>query len=239
MHATLSAHVNNKNKIAFLIVPIKRSFLFNNVEVRLVPWHGQDVHPNGNAFYVNNGEGGVIGVRVYPNGRKVLVNPSYAKPAPGLKRPRKEGYMQFRHAWGEGEYILISHAVYSAWVGPIPERMTIDHINGVTTDNRFENLRCVSLEVNMRDGGFLRKLRNKGINPAAIDRAILLRYYSRMAELKPVITSYRYEHLSYQDLRYILYHEYFFVDQFVKRYKTAKNYAKRLEKITPAHESRK
>ena len=194
-------------------------FVFNNVLVKLVPWHGQDVHPNGNAFYVNNGEGGVIGVRVYPNGRKVLVNPAMQKTRGD---GTKQEYLHFNHVWGDGEHLEVSHAVYSSWVGPIPEGMTIDHINGVTTDNRFENLRCVSLEVNMRDGGFLRKLRNKGINPAAIDRAILLRYYSRMAELKPVITSYRYEHLSYQDLRYILYHEYFFVDQFVKRFKTRK-----------------
>ena len=195
-------------------------FVFNNVLVKLVPYHGQDTHPNGNAFYISRD--GSYGVRVYPDGRKVLVNPSYAKPAPGLKRPRKEGYMQFRHAWGFKIYILASHAVYSAWVGPIPDGMTIDHINGVTTDNRFENLRCVTLEVNKRDGGFLRKLRNKGFKPELIMRELLLRYYSRMAELKPVITSYRYQHLSYQDLRYVLYHEYFFVDQFVKRFKTAK-----------------
>ena len=188
-------------------------FVFNNVLVKLVPWHGQDVHPNGNALYISRD--GSYGVRVYPNGHKVLVNPSYAKPAPGLKRPREEGYMQFRHAWGHQIGIYVSHAVYLAWVGPIPDDMTIDHINGVTTDNRFENLRCVTLEVNKRDGGFLTKLRNKGFKPELIMRELLLRYYSRMAELKPAITRNRYNHLSKQDLRNILYNPYFDNDQLV------------------------
>ena len=203
MHATLSAHVNNKNKIAFLIVPIKRSFLFNNVEVRLVPWHGQDTHPNGNAFYISRD--GSYGVRVYPDGRKVLVNPSYAKPAPGLKRPREEGYMQFRHAWGFKIYILASHAVYSAWVGPIPEGMTIDHINGVTTDNRFENLRVLDNDTNNRDGGFLTKLRNKGIKPECIFRPFLLRYFDRMAKFKAEHTTWEYRKLTQNDLKHLLY----------------------------------
>ena len=212
-------HVEASNfpRLAVIMIHL---FVFNNVLVKLVPWHGQDTHPNGNAFYVSRD--GSYGVRVYPDGRKVLVNPSYIKLSPGKKRPRKEGYRLYRQAWGKGEYILVSHAVYSAWVGGIPERMTIDHINGVTTDNRFENLRVLDNDTNNRDGGFLRKLKNAGFYPPCIDRAILLRYFDRMAELKPAITTYRYEHLSYQDLRYVLYHEYFFVDQFVKRFKTAK-----------------
>ena len=123
--------------------------------------------------------------------------------------------MQFRHAWGFKIYILASHAVYSAWVGSIPDGMTIDHINGVSTDNRFENLRVLDFKTNNRDGGFLRKLRNKGFKPELILRELLLRYYSRMAELKPAITRYRYNHLSKQDLRNILYNPYFDNDQLV------------------------
>ena len=184
-------------------VPIKRSFLFNNVEVRLVPWLGQDTHPNGNAFYISRD--GSYGVRVYPNGHKVLVNPSYAKLAPGKKRPRKEGYMQFSHAWGQREYILASHAVYSAWVGSIPDGMTIDHINGVTTDNRFENLRVLDFKTNNRDGGFLRKLRNKGFKPECIFRPFLLRYFDRMAKFKAEHTPWQYRKLTQNDLKHLLY----------------------------------
>ena len=183
------------------------SFLFNSVRVKLVPWHGQDVHPEtGIAFYINSGKGGVIGVRVYPDGRKVAVNPSYAKLAPRNKRSKKEGYLQFSHAWGKKIYILASQAVYLAWRGkPIPKGMTIDHIDGCTTNNDYRNLRCVSNDINNRDGGFLRKLRNKGINPTTIQRWMLLRYYTRMAKVKASITEYRYERLTRDQLNHILY----------------------------------
>ena len=182
------------------------SFLFNSVRVKLVPWHGQDVHPEtGSAFYINSGKGGVIGVRVYPDGRKVAVNPGYAKLAPRNKRSKKEGYLQFSDAWGCHNYILASHAVYIAWRGPIEEGMTIDHIDGCSTNNDYRNLRCVSNAINSRDGGFLRKLRNKGINPTTIQRPILLRFYTRMANIKPIVTFYRYEHLTKDELLVILY----------------------------------
>ena len=84
------------------------SFLFNNVEVRLVRTD-PDTHIS---FYVNDGHGGVIGVRVYPNGQRVMVNPDM------IKWPGKHGkavYLQFRDAWGSHKYILASHAVHIAW----------------------------------------------------------------------------------------------------------------------------
>ena len=176
-------------------------FLFNNVLVKLV-----GVHPETHiAFYVNNGHGGVIGVRVYPNGQKVLVNPDRVKyRGYGQSRGNNE-YLQFRHAFGRGKGILASRAVYIAWIGPIPAGMTIDHINGCTTDNRFENLRCVSNAINSRDGGFLRKLKKAGFNPMCIDRAILLRYFDRMAKLKEQLTYTQYRYLSKSQLRAILY----------------------------------
>ena len=43
------------------------SFLFNNVLVRYVGTCPE----TGISFYCNNGEGGVLGVRVYPDGKKV------------------------------------------------------------------------------------------------------------------------------------------------------------------------
>ena len=104
--------------------------------------------------------------------------------------------------------ILASHAVYIAWRNKeIPADMTIDHINGVTTDNDFRNLRCVSNEINNRDGGFLRKLRNKGINPPEIRRPYLLRYFDRMAHIKANISSRRYKHLDRADLMTILFYD--------------------------------
>lgn len=39
--------------------------------------------------------------------------------------------------------------VYEAFNGKIPERMVIDHINGIRDDNRLENLRCITQSENM------------------------------------------------------------------------------------------
>ena len=87
----------------------------------------------------------------------------------------------------------------------IPAGMTIDHIDGCTTNNYIGNLRYVSNEINNRDGGFLTKLRHKGFSPSSIDRSILLRYFDRMAKIKASITEYRYEKLTKEQLRSILF----------------------------------
>lgn len=44
---------------------------------------------------------------------------------------------------------LIHRAVYESHVGPIPPRMDINHINGVKTDNRVENLEVLTRKENM------------------------------------------------------------------------------------------
>ena len=177
--------------------------------MKLVPYKGQDTHPNGVAFYVNNGQGGVIGMRVYPDGRKVTVNPT-TNITDGTKFPSRrrysQRYLRFKNAWGKGIAICASHAVYTAWrEKPIPAGMTIDHIDGVSLNNDFRNLRCISNEINIRDGGFLTKLRHKGFNPACIERAHLLRYFDRMAVIKPALSKHKYYDLLRVDLRNILY----------------------------------
>ena len=186
-----------------------KQFYNGAVLMKLVPYKGQDTHPNGVAFYVNNGQGGVIGMRVYPDGRKVTVNPS-TNITDGTKFPTRrrysQRYLRFKNAWGKGIAICASHAVYTAWrEKPIPAGMTIDHIDGVSLNNDFQNLRCISNAQNCRDGGFLSKLRHKGFNPACIDRAYLLRFYERMAKIKASITEYRYKKLTKEQLRSILF----------------------------------
>ena len=179
-----------------------KSFLYNSVEVRIVP----DERFTETAFYVSRDAR--YGIRVYKDGRKLLINPCTTN-TPGTKGKngrRKQRYLYFRDAWNAHAGVQAAHAAYRAWrERPIPPGMTIDHINGCTTDNRFENLRCVSNDINNRDGGFLRKLRHKGIDPTTIQRWMLLRFYTRMAQYKETHSRYKYEHLSLTDLKHILY----------------------------------
>lgn len=179
------------------------SFLFNNVLIRYVGTCPE----TGISFYCNNGEGGVLGVRVYPDGRKVLGNAT-TDTTPNSKRgydsKRKQRYLVFKHAFGNEKNILASHAVWMAAGRTIPAGMTLDHIDGCTTNNYIGNLRCVSKSINARDAGFNRILRNRGFNPSCIDRSILLRYFDRMAQLKPAISKYRYKKLTRDQLHHIL-----------------------------------
>ena len=180
------------------------SFLFNNVLVRYVGTCPE----TGISFYCNNGEGGVLGVRVYPDGKKVQAKvneTTYVNSKIAYNAKRKQRYLHFTHAFGRSKQILATHAVWMAAGRTIPVGMTLDHIDGCTTNNYIGNLRCVSGEINSRDGGFLRMLRNRKINPACIERAYLLRYFDRMAEIKAHISEYRYRKLTKEQLRSILY----------------------------------
>ena len=151
----------------------------------------------------------MVGVRVHPDGRKVLTNATYETTPNGkYNAKRKQRYLNFRNAFGHKKHILASHAVYMAWRNKeIPAGMTIDHIDGCTTNNDVRNLRCISNAINNRDGGFLRKLRNQGIKPPEIRRPYLLRYFDRMAHIKANISSRRYDHLDRADLMTILFYD--------------------------------
>ncbi|EBW5988281.1 HNH endonuclease [Escherichia coli] len=48
---------------------------------------------------------------------------------------------------GKREYV--HRVVWEIHHGEIPEGMVIDHINGNPSDNRIENLRCVSQQINL------------------------------------------------------------------------------------------
>ena len=147
------------------------------------------------------------GVRVYPNGQAVQVNATTTTTTNSkihCNAVRKQRYLQFNHAFGKDKHILVSHAVWMAAGRTIPEGMTMDHINGCTTDNRLANLRCISNALNNRDGGFLRKLRNQGIDPTTIQKNYLLRYFARMAKIKEAIPQRCYEHLDRTDLTAVL-----------------------------------
>lgn len=83
--------------------------------------------------------------------------------------------------------------------GDIPAGYTVDHIDGNPLNNDVRNLRVVPRAINDRDGGFLRKLRNHGIN-VAMYPGIILEGYERMAKWKDSHKNWQYARLTRTEL---------------------------------------
>ena len=113
--------------------------------------------------------------------------------------------MNFNQAFGHHKNIHVHQAVWMAAGRTVPEGRELDHINGDKRDNTLPNLRTVTRQQNCRDGGFLIKLRNKKIDPVRIQRPYLLRFFDRMAVIKPELSRWKYFTLSRNDLQNILY----------------------------------
>lgn len=188
------------------------SFLFDNVRVYYVGTCPE----TGISFYCSTRTN--YGVRVYPDGRRVHEGATTNNKGYGYVHGKAD-YLQFKNAFGDGKHIYVSHAVWMAAGRTVKPGFTMDHINGNTLDNSLPNLRCIDNNTNNRDGGFLRKLRNKGFNPVTIQRSFLLRYYTRMAVIKSTVSEYRYRQLTFSELSRILYHaDYCLVDYFNESY---------------------
>lgn len=105
-------------------------------------------------------------------------------------------YLKLRPQDGD---MLLARLKYLTFKGEIKPGYTIDHIDGNTLNNDIRNLRAVTRAINYRDGGFMRKLRNHGINVAMFP-GIILEGYERMAEWKNSHSYYAYQHLTREDL---------------------------------------
>lgn len=105
-------------------------------------------------------------------------------------------YLKLTGGYGR---MYLARLKYLTFVGPIPEGYTIDHIDGNTFNNDIRNLRAVPDAINRRDGGFMRKLRNKGIIVAMFP-GIILEGYERMAEWKASHTQKQYARLEKDEL---------------------------------------
>lgn len=158
------------------------------------------------AFYCN-----IIatkGIAVYPNGRKGNVQIPCTDTTPntkGYNGRRKQRYKYFRDAFGRHKGLLASNAAYIAEHGElIPAGKTADHVDGITTHNHPSNIRLLSNADNNRCGGYMRKLRNKGIHPEMFPMNIILRYQDRMQLFKATHTYYAYRHLTREDLLQML-----------------------------------
>ena len=171
------------------------AFLCNNVLVHYVGTCPE----TGFSFYCSMRHN--YGVRVCDKtGAKTIVNPNMR----GGSKNQK--YMSFANAFGYHKHIDIHQAVWMAAGRTVPEGWELDHINGDKRDNTLANLRIVTRQQNCRDGGFLTMLRNRGIDPVRIQRPYLLRYFGRMAVIKPALTEWKYHTLSRSDLQTVLYH---------------------------------
>ena len=183
---------------AFKIVRIPdkepMAFLCNNVPVHYVGTCPE----TGFSFYCSLAHN--YGVRINDKtGVSTIINPHMRG-----GRSKKE-YLNFDHAFGHHKHILIHQAVWMADEREMPMGWELDHINGDKRDNSLQNLRAVTRQLNCRDGGFLRMLRNRQINPVKIQRPYLLRYFDRMAIIKPALSPWKYRQLLHIDLRNILY----------------------------------
>ena len=149
---------------------------------KLVPREGKD----GIRFYVS--DDARIAYQILPNGQKksVRATPTTCENSKlQSDANRKQRYLQFKGAFGNGKHILASHAVHLAWIGPIPQGYVVDHLNGITTDNRMSNLQAVTPEENSKRAGMLRCLRKAGRDPRQMSRDELLRLFDSFDLVEP------------------------------------------------------
>ena len=160
---------------------IQNTIIFNGVTLRLVP-HKPD---NGYRLFVSHD--GTIGLRIAPNGKETVINGKTTTCENSKNQKdakRKQRYLKFNDVWGHHQDILVSHAVYLAWVGPI-DKPCIDHKNGITTDNRWQNLEPVTYAENSRRTTVLKGLRKVGIDPAQLPFPVLDKYLDPKNQCDP------------------------------------------------------
>lgn len=66
--------------------------------------------------------------------------PEFANGPNGYIRIGRDGKVIYLHRW-----------IWEQVFGPIPDGWEIDHINGIKTDNRLDNLRCIPQGMNKRN----------------------------------------------------------------------------------------
>ena len=180
------------------------SFIHKDILFRYVATH----RTNDVAFYCNTDA--TKGISVYPSGRLGNVQRPHPSTYPNCKNKinakRKQRYLAFMHAFGHSsDGFLAAHASYIAELGElIPEGMTTDHKDGITTNNHPSNIRLLSLSENSRQGNILRGLRNKGIIPSYFPLWMRDRYCERMSAFNATHTKRQRGKLTREDLLHML-----------------------------------
>lgn len=101
---------------------------------------------------------------------------------------RKQKYLRMT-SYGN---ILVHRAVALVWVASFEpeqashaEQMVVDHLNGITTDNRVENLQWVTRKENEKRAKLLRILRSIGRDPKQMSREELLTIFNKYEFTNP------------------------------------------------------
>ena len=150
---------------------------------------------------------------IYTNGYSIWLHPvtndvlnQYGQKMTLCLRPKEKfkktiaRYLKLGREHGD---MYLARLKYITFKGDIPKGYTIDHIDGNPLNNNIRNLRAVPPAINYRDGGFLRKLRNKGIRPEDFS-GVLLDYFDRMAVFKETHSEWQYGRLTRDDLMRLL-----------------------------------
>ena len=161
-------------------------------EVRIVPIEGK----NGVRLFVSNDAH--VAYKILPTKQKITVRATATTTINSKVRynaRRKQRYLKFAHALGEDMHILVSHAVHLAWIGPIPDGYVVDHLNGITTDNRDSNLQAITPQENARRVPYLNALRKLIPNHwQTFQRDDYLRFYAMpFAEFKAMLGKFKVE----------------------------------------------
>ena len=84
-------------------------------------------------------------------GQVIKVREEILGPSMKGKRNPEHGRYSRVDLWKDGRRYTknLARLIWESFNGPIPEGMTIDHINGEKADNRLDNLRCCTMRVNV------------------------------------------------------------------------------------------
>lgn len=77
-------------------------------------------------------------------------------------------------------HFSVHRLVWELFVGPIPENVTIDHINNCQWDNRLSNLRLASHKENCRNSKAKRGRKLKGTYPYKIDGRLTSKFTAQI-----------------------------------------------------------